>query len=139
MGGAREWEALEPVQPLSSQEGPVWFPVGASLWAPKLGYNCQLCFNHVLAKPAVLEFSQALQSTGDVAAGSPSSLPAKRTQRRIQRAEVVLPHFYDGHICTTSTRLRMNSAPIVDETSTLEETSNREIKNFNSVVDGPGL
>jgi hypothetical protein len=30
---------------LSSQEGPVWFPVGASLWAPKLGYSCQLCFN----------------------------------------------------------------------------------------------
>ena len=37
---------------LSSQEGLVWFPLGASLWAPKLGYNCQLCFNHVSAKPA---------------------------------------------------------------------------------------
>jgi len=24
---------------LSSQEGPVWFPVGASLWAPKLGFE----------------------------------------------------------------------------------------------------
>ena len=34
---------------LSSQEGQVWFPVGASLWAPKLGYSCQLCFNHVSA------------------------------------------------------------------------------------------
>lgn len=28
----------------------------------------------------------------------PSTLPAKRTQRRIQRVEVVPPHFYDGHI-----------------------------------------
>jgi hypothetical protein len=37
---------------LSSQEGPVWYPVGASLWAPKFGYSCQLCFNHVSAKPA---------------------------------------------------------------------------------------
>jgi hypothetical protein len=27
-------------QSLSSQEGPVWFPVGgASSWAPKLGYE----------------------------------------------------------------------------------------------------
>jgi hypothetical protein len=36
---------------LSSQESPVWLPVGASLWAPKLGYSYQLCFNHVSAKP----------------------------------------------------------------------------------------
>ena len=36
---------------LSSQEGPVWFPLGASLLAPKLGYSCQLRFNNVSAKP----------------------------------------------------------------------------------------
>ena len=30
---------------LSSQEGPLWFPIGASLWA-------SWCFNHVSAKPA---------------------------------------------------------------------------------------
>jgi hypothetical protein len=42
----------EPDQGLSSQKDPLWFPVGASLWAPKLGYSCQLCFNYVSAKPA---------------------------------------------------------------------------------------
>jgi hypothetical protein len=44
---------------LSSQEGPVWFPVAASLWAPKLGYGLLAVLQLRLSQACCLKFSQA--------------------------------------------------------------------------------
>jgi hypothetical protein len=44
---------------LSSQEGPVWFPVAASLWAPKLGYGLSVVLQRRFSQACCLKFSQA--------------------------------------------------------------------------------
>jgi hypothetical protein len=37
---------------LSSQEGPVWFPLRPVCGLPNSATGCQLCFNDVSVKPA---------------------------------------------------------------------------------------